>query len=64
MSDPVTPTPTTSKAEGFVLDIIGSLMKLDVNTLQNDYNSVLLGIDDIKKIIAALQELDQLKNSL
>lgn len=66
MSDPVVnPTPSTSsKAEAFVLDVVGYLTKLDVNSLQNDYNQVILGVNDLKQIVSALQELDQLKNSL
>jgi hypothetical protein len=72
MSDPTSPittavtpvAPATPKAEAFVLDVIGFLTKLDTATLQNDYNQVVLGVEDLQKIVAALKELDQIKNSL
>ncbi|MFI5332597.1 MAG: hypothetical protein ACHQVS_00680 [Candidatus Babeliales bacterium] len=62
-----TPTPapsTASKAEAFVLDVIGLLTKLDPSSLSSDYQYVMIGIQDIQKIVAALQELDQLKNNI
>lgn len=62
---PATPVAATpSKAETFVLDIVGALTKLDSTTLQNDYNEVVLGIQDVQKIVAALKELDTIKSAL
>lgn len=58
---PVTP-PVGNKIEAFVLDVVGFLTKLDPATIESDYSNVMIGVADLKKIIAALQELDQLKN--
>lgn len=49
--------------EAFFLDIVGFLTKLDPATIQNDYSHVMIAVDDVKKIVAALKELDQLKNN-